>query len=430
MPKIYINPPRQQWLSILQRPAPEQTQNQDFIRQLFEEVQREGDHALKRYALALDKFEGDWLVTEQEFEAAEALISVELKSALELAYQNIYRFHQAELPESVGVETMQGVWCERRAFPIEKVGLYIPGGSAPLFSTVLMLGIPAQLAGCAEVVLCSPPQPDGSIHPAILYAAKRCNIQKVLKIGGAQAIAGMALGTASVPKCSKLFGPGNRWVTAAKQYASSLGTAIDMPAGPSEVLVLADQTANPVFVAADLLAQAEHGSDSQVLLVSTHKALLQQVEQELEKLSENLSRRSYIQQTLQHSCLIYVPNRKEAIDLVNLYAPEHLIIQSQDEQWYTENVRNAGSVFLGDWSPESVGDYASGTNHTLPTAGFAEAWSGVSVESFMKFITFQKLSPEGLRGLGTAVETLAHAETLEAHALAVSVRLSALKTKT
>ncbi len=424
MTKVYQNPPQSEWQMILARPA-SASAPQTAIKQIFDAIQAQGDVALVQYSAEFDKFAGVWPVSEDELLRAGGQLSEALKSAIEVAYQNIKTFHEAELPKQIRRETMAGVVCERRAFGIERVGLYIPGGTAPLFSTVLMLGIPALLAGCEEVVLCTPPQSNGAIHPTILYAAARCGIKKIFKIGGAQAIASMALGTATVPQCYKIFGPGNQWVTSAKQYANGLGVAIDMPAGPSEVLVLAD-AALPAFVAADLLAQAEHGNDSQVMLVTTNPALPEQVLAEMDRQLKSLPRAHFIQETLKNSCFLLFENKETAIEAVNFYAPEHLIVQSEYEDWYLPRIRNAGSVFIGQWSPESVGDYASGTNHTLPTSGFAKAWSGVSVESFMKFITFQTLSAEGLIAIGPVVEEMAAAESLDAHARAVSIRLAFL----
>jgi histidinol dehydrogenase len=393
-----------------------------IVAPILKKVQEQGDAALRALALQFDKVElTDLAVPTSEIEAAAAQLSDELKAAIHQAYSNIYKFHEAQKQPIQKIETMTGVTCWRRSVGIDKVGLYIPGGSAPLFSTVLMLGIPAQIAGCKEVVLCSP-----SNHPAILYAAQLVGVTKVFRIGGAQAIAAMGYGTESVPKVYKIFGPGNQYVTAAKMLLAKEGVAIDMPAGPSEVAIYADDSAIPAFVAADLLSQAEHGADSQVLLVSTNKKFLASVNLALTTQLEKLPRRELARKAIENSKAILVENHAEAIDLLNDYAAEHLILSVRDAEAVSEQITNAGSIFLGNYTPESCGDYASGTNHTLPTNGHARAYSGVSLDSFVKKITVQHISEEGIKNLGPTVQVMAEAESLEAHKRAVSLRLSSL----
>jgi histidinol dehydrogenase len=387
-------------------------------------VKLRGDSAVKRYTREFDgvilrKLE----VTEKEINQAVKGLDVELKASIQLAAANIRRFHQAQHQAGENIETMPGVRCWRKAVGIEKVGLYIPGGSAPLFSTLLMLAIPATIAGCKEIVLCTPPQKDGTVHPAILFAAFVAGVKRIFKVGGVQAIAAMAYGTQSIPQVYKIFGPGNQYVTIAKQLAQQEGVAIDMPAGPSEVCVLADDTAEPAFIAADLLSQAEHGPDSQVFFVTTSKTLVPKVQQALQEQIALLPRKALAELSLSNSRAIVLSDMKDAMEMVNAYAPEHLILCCAEAEALAEQVVNAGSVFIGNYSPESVGDYASGTNHTLPTNGFARAYSGVSVDSFVKKITFQQLSKEGLLGIGKAVMTMAEAEGLSGHARAVSVRI-------
>ena len=425
--KIVEFPPRSQWPQILARPQMETRNLEQTVSEILEDVRINGDEAVKQYTTLFDKAELDRLdVSPEEFEAAEALVSLELKKAIETARQNIFRFHEAQKTEELVVETMPGVKCWQRSLPIEKVGLYVPGGTAPLFSTVLMLGVPAVIAGCKEIVLCSPPGADGRIHPAILYAAQAIGITRVFKVGGVQAIGAMAFGTETIPQVFKIFGPGNQFVTAAKQLVSRLGTAIDMPAGPSEVLVCADHSAVPAYVASDLLSQAEHGQDSQVVLVAFDKQLIENVQAELEAQLQTLPRQAIARQALSHSVAILVKDKKEAIEVINAYAPEHLILALEDAAEVARQIANAGSVFLGNYTPESVGDYASGTNHTLPTYGFARAFSGVTLDSFQKKITFQQLTREGLELLGPTVETMAEAEELEAHKQAVRIRLQSI----
>ena len=421
---VYQYPDKALWNELLQRPAFDAAALQDKVLGILKDVQQNGDEAVRNYTL---QFDGvvltDFLVSDQEMHEASSLLSPELKQAIELAAGNIQRFHEQQLKQPVVIETMPGVQCWRKSVGIEKVGIYIPGGSAPLFSTVLMLGIPAKLAGCKQVVLCSPPDKDGRLHPAIIYAAQVAGIQQLYKIGGVQSIAAMAYGTQTVPAVYKIFGPGNQYVTCAKQMVQQHGIAIDMPAGPSEVCVLADAAANPSYIAADLLSQAEHGPDSQVLLVTTDEALVPKVLKALEQQLQQLPRQTVADKALQNSKAIVVANMNEAIDMVNAYAPEHLIIACDNDETIAENIINAGSVFLGNYSPESVGDYASGTNHTLPTNGFAKAYSGVSVDSFVKKITYQKLTQQGLQDIASTVVAMAQAEGLQAHAHAVSVRL-------
>jgi histidinol dehydrogenase len=420
---VYLYPEKKKWLKLLQRPALDTSSLEASVANILKEVRLNGDEAVKKFASMFDKVTlNDLTVSEAEINEAVNLVDADLKEAIQSAKANIERFHQAQVVKEPVIETLPGVHCWRKSVAIEKVGLYIPGGSAPLFSTLLMLGIPATIAGCKEIILCSPPNREGKLHPAILYAAKLVGVTKIFKAGGAQAIGAMAFGTATIPKVYKVFGPGNQYVTCAKQLVQKDGLAIDMPAGPSEVAVLADETAEPAFIAADLLSQAEHGADSQVLLITTSEAIATQVQEEVTKQLEELSRKDTAALALQNSKIIVIRKLKEAIELINEYAPEHLIISCKDDEVLGEQINNAGSIFLGNYSPESVGDYASGTNHTLPTNGYAKAYSGVSVDSFVKKITFQKLSKEGLKGIGATVELMAEAEGLDAHAKAVRVR--------
>ncbi len=422
-----INPDKSQWAEILKRPVMNTENLFDTVRSIIDRVKAEGDRAVLEYEDKFDKVKlNSLVVTEEEQKEADALVSEELKAAIRLAKQNIETFHAAQRFEGKKVETQPGVTCWQKAVAIEKVGLYIPGGTAPLFSTVLMLAVPAGIAGCKEIVLCTPPGRDGKVHPAVLFAAKVAGVNRIFKVGGVQAIAAMAYGTESVPKVYKIFGPGNQYVTAAKQLVSLRDVAIDMPAGPSEVEVLADETANPAFVAADLLSQAEHGVDSQAMLITTSKELQQAVKEEVERQLALLPRKDIAEKSLANSKLIVVRSMKEAIELTNEYAPEHLIIETADYMSVAEQVINAGSVFLGSLTPESAGDYASGTNHTLPTNGYAKAYSGVSLDSFIRKITFQEIKPEGIRTIGPAIEAMAANEHLDAHKNAVTVRLKAL----
>lgn len=425
--QIYRYPEKSKWAEIVTRPAIEIADLESLVAPILENVRRNGDAALREYTRKFDRAEiADFAVSETEFAAAENLISEDLKAAIFAAKQNIEIFHRSQIEKPERVETTAGVICWRENRPIERVGLYVPGGTAPLFSTVLMLGVPAKLAGCEETILCSPPNEKGEIHPAILFAAKACGITKVFKIGGAQAVAAMAYGTETIPRVYKIFGPGNQFVTLAKQLVSREAVALDMPAGPSEVAVLADDSSVPAFVAADLLSQAEHGADSQVLLVTTNENVIEPILQELEKQLNVLSRRETTAQALENSRVVLVENSGEAIDLLNEYAPEHLILACRNDEEIAAKIVNAGSVFLGNYSCESAGDYVSGTNHTLPTNGFARTYSGVSIDSFVKKITFQKLSANGIRNLGATIETLAAAEGLDAHKNAVTLRLQSL----
>lgn len=421
-------PDKAQWADLLKRPVMNTEDLFDTVRSVINRVKAEGDRAVLAYEEQFDKVQlASLAVSEEEWAEADSLIDEELKQAIRLAKQNIETFHAAQRFEGKKVTTSAGVTCWQKAVPIEKVGLYIPGGTAPLFSTVLMLAVPAKIAGCGEIVLCTPPGRDGKIHPAVLFAAKVAGVSRIFKAGGIQAIASMAYGTESVPRVYKIFGPGNQYVTAAKQLVSLRDVAIDMPAGPSEVEVLADETANPAFVAADLLSQAEHGVDSQAMLITTSESLQQAVKAEVERQLELLPRKEIASKSLANSKLIVVRSLDEAIELTNAYAPEHLIVETADYLSVAERVANAGSVFLGHLSPESAGDYASGTNHTLPTNGYAKAYSGVSLDSFIRKITFQEIQPEGIRHIGPAIEVMAANEHLDAHKNAITVRLKALQ---
>ena len=425
---LISNPDKSQWQEILKRPVMNTENLFDTVRSVIDRVKEEGDRAVLDYEEKFDKVVlASLAVSEEEQQEAENLVSEDLKAAIRLAKQNIETFHAAQRFEGKKVQTQPGVTCWQKAVAIEKVGLYIPGGTAPLFSTVLMLTVPARIAGCKEIVLCTPPGRDGKVHPAVLFAAKVAGVNRIFKAGGIQAIAAMAYGTESVPKVYKIFGPGNQYVTAAKQLVSLRDVAIDMPAGPSEVEVLADETANPIFVAADLLSQAEHGVDSQAILITTSVELQQAVKVEVERQLALLPRKEIAEKSLANSKLIVVDSMAEAIELTNAYAPEHLIIETEDYLSVAERIVNAGSVFLGSLTPESAGDYASGTNHTLPTNGYAKAYSGVSLDSFIRKITFQEIKPEGLNIIGPAIELMAANEQLDAHKNAVSVRLGQLE---
>ena len=425
---LISNPDKSQWQEILKRPVMNTENLFDTVRSVIDRVKEEGDPAVLDYEEKFDKVVlASLAVSEEEQQEAENLVSEDLKAAIRLAKQNIETFHAAQRFEGKKVQTQPGVTCWQKAVAIEKVGLYIPGGTAPLFSTVLMLAVPARIAGCKEIVLCTPPGRDGKVHPAVLFAAKVAGVNRIFKAGGIQAIAAMAYGTESVPKVYKIFGPGNQYVTAAKQLVSLSDVAIDMPAGPSEVEVLADETANPIFVAADLLSQAEHGVDSQAILITTSVELQQAVKVEVERQLALLPRKEIAEKSLANSKLIVVDSMTEAIELTNAYAPEHLIIETEDYLSVAERIVNAGSVFLGSLTPESAGDYASGTNHTLPTNGYAKAYSGVSLDSFIRKITFQEIKPEGLNIIGPAIELMAANEQLDAHKNAVSVRLGQLE---
>ncbi|MEY2834343.1 MAG: hypothetical protein RLZZ557_5 [Bacteroidota bacterium] len=423
--QLIQNPARQVWPSILARPVLDNAALLAQVSEVLDDIRISGDIALRKYIMKFDgEIQGDLRVSASSIAQAGDELDIELKQAIDVAFNNISRFHTAQKDLIQPIETSVGVVCWRKSLPISRVGLYIPGGSAPLFSTVLMLGIPAKLAGCKEVVICTPAGKDGTIHPAILYAAGKVGIQEIYRIGGAQAIAAMASGTSTIAKVDKIFGPGNQYVTAAKQLVQMQGVAIDMPAGPSEVCVLADETANPAFIAADLLSQAEHGPDSQVLLVTNNASIINDTNIALETQLQQLGRKSIAELALQNSKAILVANMDEAMDMVNAYAAEHLIIASTQYEKYMDKVEHAGSVFLGNLTPESAGDYASGTNHTLPTNGYARAYSGVSLDSFVKKVTFQHINESGIRNLGPAIITMAEAEGLDAHANAVKIRLN------
>ena len=426
MNKIY-SPDRAEWNKVLKRPTQTVEAIEDIVNSIFKEVKKDGDVILKKYTQQFDGVSlDDLLVSNAELEEANALVSNDLKKAIQLAKTNIETFHAAQITRRVEVETKPGVRCWQEKRPIQKVGLYIPGGTAPLFSTILMLAVPANIAGCKEIVLCSPPDNEGKLNPAILYTAQLCGVTKIFKVGGIQAIAGMTFGTESIPQVYKIFGPGNQFVTVAKQIATKHGVAIDMPAGPSELLVVADDAGNPAFIASDLLSQAEHGVDSQVILVSTSKKMIAAVELEVEKQIKDLPRKAIAIQAIENSKLIYVADDETAIDLINEYGPEHYIVCVENEPLYLENIYNAGSVFVGDYTPESAGDYASGTNHTLPTNGYAKQYSGVNLDSFLKSMTFQKITEQGILEIGNAIEIMAEAEGLQAHKNAVTLRLKSL----
>lgn len=427
MDKIY-NPNTTQWQNLVKRPSASFEDIEQTVNQIFTEVKSRGNDTVLKYTRLFDGVSlNNMEVSQEEFDSAENAVSSELKEAIQLAYDNIERFHAAQKTGKVNLETTPGVECWQEKKPIQKVGLYIPGGTAPLFSTILMLAIPARIAGCQEVVLCSPPDKKGQINPVILYTAQLCGINKIFKVGGIQAIAALTFGTETIPKVYKIFGPGNQYVTVAKQMATKYDVAIDMPAGPSELLVVGDDSSNPQFVASDLLSQAEHGTDSQVILISLSRSLLDAVEEEVQKQIEDLPRQEIARAAMKNSKLIYMASKEEALDFINEYAPEHFIICTEDQDYFASNILNAGSVFIGDYTPESAGDYASGTNHTLPTHGYARQYSGVNLDSFLKTVTFQKISQQGITKIGPAVELMAAAEGLEAHKRAVTYRLDSLK---
>jgi histidinol dehydrogenase len=427
MNKIY-NPKQTDWASLLERPTKTVDDIEATVKEIFAAVQSKGNEAINQYTAQFDGIRLNTIqVSEDEIQTAIAQVDDELKGAIQLAKSNIEKFHQAQKTNRVSVETTSGVQCWQEKRPIQKIGLYIPGGTAPLFSTVLMLAVPAAIAGCKEVVLCSPPDKNGNLNPAILYAANLCGVTKILKVGGIQAIAGMTFGTTTIPKVYKIFGPGNQYVTVAKQLATQFGVAIDMPAGPSELLVVADDSAVPAFVASDLLSQAEHGADSQVILVSTSEAMIEAVEQEVQSQLAVLPRKEIAEKAIANSKLIFVENKETAQDLINEYGPEHFIVCTEDNDFYVDNIENAGSVFIGNYTPESAGDYASGTNHTLPTNGYAKNYSGVNLDSFMKSMTFQKISESGIQAIGKAIEIMAEKEGLQAHKNAVTLRLKAIE---
>ncbi|GAB3224644.1 histidinol dehydrogenase [Algoriphagus aestuariicola] len=428
--QLLVNPTLEKCKKNLARPVHKTKAINKIVKPILRKVKKNGDKALKKFAQEYDHVHLDsLLVSAQEINAAKESVSKELKAAISTAKSNIERFHAAQASPELVEEVMPGVVCRRKSMPIQRVGLYIPGGTAPLFSTVLMLGIPAQLAGCREIVLCTPPNREGKIHPAILFTADLIGITKIVKVGGAQAIAALTFGTETVPQVDKIFGPGNQYVTAAKQLVTKYGVAIDMPAGPSEVLVYADESAEPSFVAADLLSQAEHGVDSQVVLVTPSEKFAKKVLKEINEQLEALPRRDIAYKALSNSTAVVMEEQESAIALINQYAPEHLIIAVENEEEVVDAILNAGSVFIGNYTPESAGDYASGTNHTLPTYGYARNYSGVSLDSFVKKITYQKISPEGLKTLGPIVEVMAENELLHAHKNAVTIRLNQLKGK-
>jgi len=420
-----IYPTKEELQTVLQRPELERPNLNAVVNEIFEEVKKNGDNGVKKYVNQFQGFQGKLEVTKEEIEVAILSLSPELKQAIEIAAKNIFSFHSLQKDEGVCLETMPGVECWRKSKPIEKVGLYVPGGTAPLFSTVLMLGIPAKIAECREIVMCTPCNESGIVHPAMLFSAHLIGITKIFKVGGVQAIAAMTFGTSTIPAVYKIFGPGNQYVTAAKQFAQQFKVAIDMPAGPSEVMVVADDSAYPEFIAADLLSQAEHGEDSQVVLVTNSELVAELVSDHLQKQLLNLPRKEIAEKALQNSFAI-ICNSSEFSDIINRYAPEHLIIATEINDQLIADVHNAGSVFIGNFTPESAGDYASGTNHTLPTNGYARQYSGVSVDSFVKKITYQKITEQGLKNIGPAIECMAEAEELVAHQRAVSLRLKTI----
>jgi histidinol dehydrogenase len=426
--QVIINPSKNKWFEVLKRPTQTVDDIESTVVKIFDEVRFNGDLAIKKYTIQFDGVDLESnSVSADEIKSASNSVPKELKTAIETAKQNIETFHLAQKTSKVHVETTMGVSCWQEKRPIEKVGLYIPGGTAPLFSTVLMLAIPAQIAGCKDIVLCSPPNKAGLIAPEILYAAQLCGVTKIIKVGGIQAIAGLTFGTETIPKVYKIFGPGNQFVTVAKQLATKYGVAIDMPAGPSELLVVADENANASYIASDLLSQAEHGTDSQVILVSTSKKIIEEVSKEVEKQLLVLPRKAIAEKSIANSKLIYVENDELALELINEYGPEHFIICAENSDFYIDGIVNAGSVFIGNYTPESAGDYASGTNHTLPTNGFSKSYSGVNLDSFLKSMTFQKITKEGLMNIGKTIELMAEAEGLQAHKNAVTIRLKDLE---
>lgn len=427
MNKVY-NPEKNSWSSLVKRPLYSLDSVKDIVDKIFTNVEIYGDRALVDYTNKFDKVNlNDLCVSDEKINNSENDLEKDLKESINIAFNNIYKFHKNQVFNSKKIETTSGVICWQEKRAIENVGLYIPGGTAPLFSSVLMLAIPAMIANCKNIVLCSPPNDKGKLHPAILYCAKLCKVNKVICVGGAQSIAAMSIGTESVPKVNKIFGPGNQYVTYAKLKSINFNTAIDMPAGPSELLVLADKNANPSYIASDLLSQAEHGPDSQVIFVSLSKSLINEVEKCINDQIENLDRKDFINKSISNSKLLFFKNKFDAVEFINQYAPEHYIINVDNESFFIDNIKSAGSVFIGNYTPESAGDYASGTNHTLPTNGNAKQYSGVNLDSFLKTITFQKLSKDGLLNISKTVETMAEAEGLQAHKNAVSIRVKDLK---
>ena len=426
MKKVF-NPEKKSWLSLIKRPLYSLDSVKDIVDEIFTNVELYGDKSLIEYTNKFDKVDlNNLIVSDKKINNSENLIDDNLKESINVAYNNIYKFHKNQTFKAEKIETTSGVYCWQEKRPIENVGLYIPGGTAPLFSSVLMLAIPAMIANCKNIVLCSPPNDNGELHPAILYCAKLCKVNKVISVGGAQSIAAMSIGTESVPKVNKIFGPGNQYVTCAKLKSINFNTAIDMPAGPSELLVLADETANPNYIASDLLSQAEHGPDSQVIFVSLSRSLIDNVEKCIYDQIENLNRKNFINKSIANSRLIFFDDKIDAVEFINKYAPEHYIVNVENESYFIENIVSAGSVFIGNYTPESAGDYASGTNHTLPTNGNAKQYSGVNLDSFLKTITFQKISKEGLLNISNTVEIMADAEGLQAHKNAISIRVKDL----
>ena len=426
MNKVF-NPEKKSWSSLIKRPLYSLDSVKDIVDQIFTNVELYGDKSLIDYTNKFDKVDlNNLIVSEKKINNSENLIDDNLKESIKVAFNNIYKFHKNQTFKAEKIETTSGVYCWQEKRPIENVGLYIPGGTAPLFSSVLMLAIPAMIANCRNIVLCSPPNDNGELHPAILYCAKLCKVNKVISVGGAQSIAAMSIGTESVPKVNKIFGPGNQYVTCAKLKSINFNTAIDMPAGPSELLVLADETANPNYIASDLLSQAEHGPDSQVIFVSLSRSLIDNVEKCIHDQIENLNRKNFINKSIANSKLIFFDDKIDAVEFINKYAPEHYIVNVENESYFIENIVSAGSVFIGNYTPESAGDYASGTNHTLPTNGNAKQYSGVNLDSFLKTITFQKISKEGLLNISKTVEIMAEAEGLQAHKNAVAIRVKDL----
>ena len=426
--QIIDNPNKSEWSKIFKRPIQTVNDIETTVNRIFNDISKNGDKAIKSYTSKFDGIKLDSnIVDDIEINTAIKKIPIKLQKAIKKAKQNIEIFHAAQKTSKIELETTKGVVCWQEKRPIEKVGIYIPGGTAPLFSTVLMLAIPAQIAGCKEIILCSPPNKNGTLAPEILYAASLCGLTTIFKVGGIQAIAGFTFGTETIPQVYKIFGPGNQYVTVAKQLATKFGVAIDMPAGPSELLVVADDSANAAYISSDLLSQAEHGTDSQVILVSTSKKLLNAVSYEIQTQIAILPRKVIAEKTIANSKLVYIENDKQALELINEYGPEHFIICTKNEDFYINGISNAGSVFIGNYTPESAGDYASGTNHTLPTNGFSKAYSGVNLDSFLKSMTFQKISKKGLLNIGEAIELMAEAEGLQAHKNAVSIRLKDLK---
>ena len=426
MNKVF-NPEKKSWSSLIERPLYSLDSIKDIVDQIFTNVELYGDKSLIDYTNKFDKVDlNNLIVSEKKINNSENLIDDNLKESIKVAFNNIYKFHKNQTFKAEKIETTSGVYCWQEKRPIENIGLYVPGGTAPLFSSVLMLAIPAMIANCKNIVLCSPPNDNGELHPAILYCAKLCKVNKVISVGGAQSIAAMSIGTESVPKVNKIFGPGNQYVTCAKLKSINFNTAIDMPAGPSELLILADETANPNYIASDLLSQAEHGPDSQVIFVSLSRSLIDNVEKCIYNQIENLNRKNFINKTIVNSKLIFFDDKIDAVEFINKYAPEHYIVNVENESYFIENIVSAGSVFIGNYTPESAGDYASGTNHTLPTNGNAKQYSGVNLDSFLKTITFQKISKEGLLNISKTVETMADAEGLQAHKNAVAIRVKDL----